>query len=238
MVLAAGAYRYRALREGLSGWDCWALQAALGGLVKDGEFGPATASAVRSLQSQEKLLVDGIAGTITQREAAYRCIWPAQEDQETPSGLLRGVVEGESGFLVGNHTAPYPNGTRDLGLCMFNMVPTVANMQFAFDARKAIMRTAQNISSQHDTYLNQPGVKGDQRLAWRFAVGRHNWPAAADRFADGTIGSWRYVSRGVSYRMSDPAPWVREIGVAGVDTGYEWFQFYVDSKVLYCPSLR
>lgn len=241
MNLAAGAYRYRPLREGLVGWDVWALQAALGGLVRDGDFGAKTTSAVLVFQRARFTDLDdhdGIAGVKTQIALAKQMIWPVQKDQATPSGLLRGLVEGESGFWLGNHTAPYPNGTRDLGVCMFNRNPTAENLAWAFDGRKAIAETARRWVLRRDYYLPMAGANGSERLAGRYAVLHHNWPAAADRFADKTIGSWTYTSRGESYRMSDPAPWIRELGVSGVETGYAWCTHYVSGKVAYCSALR
>ena len=54
----------RSLRQGDSGPDVAALQAALG-ITADGAFGPATDAAVRAVQGQHGLVVDGIAGTMT-----------------------------------------------------------------------------------------------------------------------------------------------------------------------------
>jgi peptidoglycan hydrolase-like protein with peptidoglycan-binding domain len=70
--LEAAAERYasgavalpRALREGDSGSDVVALQKALC-VIADGEFGPATDAAVRRLQAQHRLVIDGIVGRMT-----------------------------------------------------------------------------------------------------------------------------------------------------------------------------
>jgi hypothetical protein len=56
----------RALRLGDSGDDVLALQKALC-VIADGDFGPATDAAVRRLQAERGLVVDGIVGTITRR---------------------------------------------------------------------------------------------------------------------------------------------------------------------------
>lgn len=62
---AAGALALpRALREGDSGSDVSALQKALC-VIADGAFGPATDAAVRRLQAQHRLVVDGIVGRMT-----------------------------------------------------------------------------------------------------------------------------------------------------------------------------
>jgi murein L,D-transpeptidase YcbB/YkuD len=70
--LEAAAERYaggtagvpRALRLGDSGDDVKVLQKALC-VICDGEFGPATDAAVRRLQAEKGLVVDGVVGTIT-----------------------------------------------------------------------------------------------------------------------------------------------------------------------------
>lgn len=56
----------RALRKGDKGSDVAALQKALG-IRADGDFGPATDSAVRLFQADRGLVVDGIAGAMTRR---------------------------------------------------------------------------------------------------------------------------------------------------------------------------
>jgi murein L,D-transpeptidase YcbB/YkuD len=56
----------RAVRLGDSGPDIASLQRALC-VIADGEFGPATDTAVRRLQAQHRLVVDGIVGTMTRK---------------------------------------------------------------------------------------------------------------------------------------------------------------------------
>ena len=72
--LAVAAERYasgavalpRALRLGDSGDDVLALQRSLC-VIADGEFGPATDAAVRRLQAEHGMVVDGIVGSMTRR---------------------------------------------------------------------------------------------------------------------------------------------------------------------------
>lgn len=56
----------RVLRKGDRGPDVVALQKALG-VVSDGDFGPITDAAVRRLQTERGLVVDGLAGVMTRR---------------------------------------------------------------------------------------------------------------------------------------------------------------------------
>ena len=53
------------LRNGDKGQEVKKLQLAIGNLLADGDFGPATESAVKSYQSSQGLVSDGIAGTKT-----------------------------------------------------------------------------------------------------------------------------------------------------------------------------
>jgi hypothetical protein len=72
--LKVAAYRFasgavtlpRALRLGDSGDDVVALQQSLC-VIADGEFGPATDAAVRRLQAERGMVVDGIVGSMTRR---------------------------------------------------------------------------------------------------------------------------------------------------------------------------
>lgn len=58
----------RVLKQGDSGADVMALQAALGMADADGQFGPKTAEAVRQFQAGHGLVADGLVGRMT-REA-------------------------------------------------------------------------------------------------------------------------------------------------------------------------
>ena len=236
-ALASGSYRFRPLKEGLAGWDVFALQKALGA-VADGKFGPATKRALTAFQRKHRLEDDGIGGPVTQRELGKQLIWPIQASMGTPSGLARGLVEGESGFILGQHTAVYPNGTRDVGLMQMNVVPSAQHLSEAFDGSYAIARSLAKLSERADEFLPMRGVAQSQRQAWRLAVLAHNWPAAAFQFANGSISSWRYKSRGIFYRMDQPAPWIIEQGVHGVSTGFQWCEHYLDSKLIYASALR
>lgn len=229
-TLAAGRYVYRPLREGVRGWDVIALQFGLrliSQVVIDGVFGPATAGVVKAFQRKHGLVEDGIAGIATQRELLQQNIWPQQDRFRTPPGLARGVVEGECGWQIGNHTAPYADGTRDVGSCMLHVAVTAENLSRAFDPALSIGKLCrrlregeENAPYGHDDFFGKPGAKTHQR-AWELAVLAWNWPAAAVKLANGGALS------------TAPAQWVIDIGVAGVDSPAEWADHYIASKTLY-----
>jgi hypothetical protein len=228
--LAVGRYVYRPLKKGLRGWDVVALQfslRAISEIVIDGVFGPATTAAVIAFQRHRSLAEDGIAGIATQRELLLQNIWPQQNRFRTPAGLARGVVEGECGWQVGNHTAPYPDGTRDVGSCMLHVVPDGESLPRAFDPVFSIGKLCRrlregepNAPYGHDDFFGKPGAKTHQR-AWELAVLAWNWPKGAVKLANGGVLS------------TEPAQWVIDIGVAGVDSPAEWAAHYIASKTVY-----
>ena len=183
-TLPAGAYAYRPLRKGDGGWDVFALQSALA-VSKDGAFGPVTDKAVRDYQTSAKLTVDGIAGIATQMSLALKHVWPVQAKHETPAGLIRGQVEKESGFQLGNHSARRTtDGTHnwDVGPTQRNTL--YASLQQGFDVPGSVAFLGNHLRRKHDEYASYSEV-GDERRLWELAAGSWNAPAWADRLAKG-----------------------------------------------------
>ena len=154
-------------------------------------------------------------------------IWPRQHRFATPPGLVRGIVEGECGWQIGNYTAPYSDQSRDVGPVMLHVTATDDNLVRAFDPAYAIAKLCRRLREGepgvpygHDDFIGSPGAPTHE-AAWRLAVLAWNWPAAAATLAKGG-------------RLSDqPAAWVINIGVAGVESPAEWAAHYVASKVVY-----
>lgn len=201
--LALGAYKYRPLKLNDRGWDVYALQTLLPGLTRDGVFGPRTVGAVRDYQQRQGLLDDAIAGIVTQRSLVLYHVWPLQAALETPPGLLRGLVEKESGFQVGNHTAPYPDGARDLGVVQRNT--NFATVKDGFDAIGSLGVLANKVDLSHSIYEGYGKIKDQWRL-WGLAAGSWNAPAWTDRLArGGTLTAEQsehieaYISRATVY---------------------------------------
>jgi hypothetical protein len=151
-ALNPAGYKYRGLREGLEGWDCFALQTALS-IPADGIFGPQTHAAVVAAQQRHALEQDGIAGALTQRALALDLVWPVQSQKGSPPGLLRGQIEHESSFWLGNHSPQYKGG---------------------FNAPVSITALGINLRAYYDEFA---GVADRRR--WGLAAGAWNAPAFA-----------------------------------------------------------
>ncbi len=180
--LAEDAYRYRAMKIGDKGWDVFSLQTLVPRITADGSFGPITDGAVRAYQERQGLVVDGIAGIVTQRSLCLYHIFPIQASLELPPGLMRGQTEKESGFQVGNHTAPYADGARDLGVVQRNT--NYAQPKDGFNAVASIGVLGDRLRKNHDMYEGY-GVVKDQRRLWELAAGSWNAPSWTDRLARG-----------------------------------------------------
>jgi hypothetical protein len=179
--LPSHAYVYRPLKKGNKGWDVLALQTALN-VGRDGDFGAITDAAVRGYQDRTGLTVDGIAGVVTQRSLCLHHIWPAQEKNQTPPGLMRGQVEKESGFILGNHSAMRDNKTWDVGPCQRNT--QYVSIEAGFDVPGSVAFLGLHLRRKHDEYRGY-GKVNDERRLWELAAGSWNAPAWADRLAKG-----------------------------------------------------
>ncbi len=185
--LSTAGYRYRPLKQGDSGWDVYALQTALARAGHtpgswDGEFGPATDLALRGYQEARGLVDDGIAGIVSQRSLALSLIWPQQRAKGLPPGLMRGQVEKESSFMLGNHTPRYDDGEYDVGVTQRNT--NYSTMIDGFDAGDSIAVLAARLRGKYDAYKKLGKVRDERRL-WELAAGSWNAPSWTDRLAAG-----------------------------------------------------
>lgn len=184
-------YRYRPLRKNHTGWDVYALQSGLHGcgfgVAVDGLFGDGTDSAVRHFQTGEGLAIDGIAGILTQRAISVELGQAAELRHGLMINHMKGHLESECGFQLGNYTAPYVNATRDMGASQWNLPVTEENCRKAFDTTAVIERLAAFIRTRYDGYWrggNNPFVK-TRRRAWELAAAAWNRPAWTDKLARG-----------------------------------------------------
>lgn len=186
-TLNAQGYRYRPLKSGDKGYDVYALQTALfsvghspGGF--DGDFGPRTNSATKDFQERLGLKPDGIAGVVTQRTATLQMIWPVQKAKQTPPGLLRGQIEAESAFILGNHSPRYDDGEFDVGVTQRNT--NYVTYIDGFDAHGSILALGNKLATKYAEYKRYGKVTNERRL-WELAAGSWNAPAWTDRLAQG-----------------------------------------------------
>ncbi len=248
-------YRY-SLKRGMLGHDVWALQINLARrgfeVSQDGEFGEGTERAVKKFQSNNDLTSDGIAGLLTQRTLALRLIKEPQSKHGTPPGLIKGIVEGESGFMVGAVNWIVPHGI-DCGWVQRRVVDTDYTdtaFKAAFDGSVQFELLAASLRDEKERFHH--GDITHQR-AWELAVLDHNWPAAAQNYGQGKQ-NWNYVAKFYfgkdpdagrfyrtidstaelrSYDMNTPAQWIKLIGASGITTGTQWADHYIDSKTHY-----
>lgn len=196
--LDLGPYDFRPLKlrkrgnPPMEGWDVYALQTGLWGLDYslgssgiDGIFGKHTKSAVKAFQSWHGgLVVDGIAGGATQRALGEEYSKEAATEFVLPDGIPYGHLEKESGFLVGNHTPPYSNGSRDIGVAQRNTkyLTTGNEYEEGFDVVGSVYELAWRTRAYYEKYK---GWGVEEKRAWRLACGAWNAPAWTDTLAQG-----------------------------------------------------
>jgi hypothetical protein len=242
-VIPSCVWRY-GLHKGLTGHDVWAAQInfnawratqPLAPLAEDGIFGGNTERGVRTYQRRSGLHVDGVAGPNTQKQLALDLLRPKQEAFGLPQGLLRGGCELESGYFVGATNCNVPGGI-DCGWMQIRVKDGASSAQYgaAFSGPEAFGSVAQRLRERKDRYTT---LTGSNTKAWKYAVLAHNWPAAAEHYAEGDIQHWIYKSEGETYDMGDPAPWVERASGGRLHTGYEWADYYVNLWLPYCHDL-
>lgn len=214
------------------GLKVWAVQRALnsldyGPLVEDGIFGKQTEDSVLAYQISKVLFQDGVFGPKSSASVAAEITGLVTENVTgLPSGLLRSIVEGESGNLIAAVNWSVPGGV-DCGYVQRRVFAADYEngkvVKRAFDARYQIRLLAKGLQSRHDSYYGHTGATTHER-AWRLAVLHHNYPSAAERIVDVGIG-------GLSSYYTTTQAWVVAIGAKFPDgdpiqTPLEWCQHY------------
>lgn len=207
--------RYRALHvtDPLQrGLDVYALQTALTGCgfdpgPHDGILGRTTGAAIRSAQQRYALVIDGIAGGLTQRALALDVAIRVSATHRVTAGALKGQLEHESSLRLGNYSAQRPDGSYDAGVAQFNTAHTPASE--GFDAPVSIDRLARTVRKHFDLFDGVPA-----RRRWALAQGAHNAPAYACWIAraEGALN----VTSGMTLRPSVAARSTFEAYVASV----------------------
>lgn len=214
--------------RGARGVVVWALQRSLNmlgwTLLQDGVYGPDTERKVQQYQSSNGLTVDGRFGPASSRQMASSL----EELIKTsvPVGLVRGVVQTESGGLMGAVNTSSPGGI-DCGYVQRRVYQAdYANVEVvrrAFDGLYQMGLLARSLRGRHDAFFGRAGARTHER-AWRLAALHHNYPLAADKISTAGIG-------GLSSYWTTPADWVKAIGAEFADgepvrTPLNWCEFY------------
>lgn len=242
-------YRY-GYAKGMSGWDVYAVQRALNShqktfpIVEDGVFGPQTHECVLREQRNHGLLVDGVLGPASQAAICATEAKLAEVKHGIPVGLLRGLALGESGLIFAAVSGPNWNGSYDAGAIQENILVSElgskAAWDRAFDLRWGFNDTGAKLRRQYDAYYGRPGCK-TAKATWLTALTYHNWPAAAEKMAEGTFDTWRYVAVDANgnkrtYGVDDYTYWVVQASAGRLTTGRQWRDAYIQSKILFVKS--
>lgn len=181
MFLDYPAYpRYRTLElldPYLQGEDVYALQTALTAAgyetgAYDGRFGPKTSDAVTMAQKNLFLFVDGKAGGNTQRGLALVHASLMTAKYALAKGALKGQLEFESGYRLGNYSPVRSNGSFDAGVAQRNTELTAPPQ--GFDVPNSVDALGRRVRDYYDLFK---GVGKTRR--WGLAQGAWNAPAFA-----------------------------------------------------------
>lgn len=159
------------------GEDVYALQTALNECgfdcgEADGILGGKTALAIKAAQKKYYLTVDGKAGGRTQEALALDIAQNVAHTLVVPLSALRGQLELESGFRLGNYSPLRPDNSYDAGVAQRNT--HFAPPSSGFDASASI-EILGSVVRKH--YVLFDGLFPHRR--WALAQGAWNAPAFA-----------------------------------------------------------
>lgn len=215
----------RSTRKGDRGEGVAVLQLNLPPLVVDGIFGLATNKRVRALQRANNLVVDGIAGPATQRAICISRSREAEALHKLPPGTLESIMENESGFILAAYSKHPSDEGIDLGSYQKSIVPgsfTQENFRKAYNVVRMAEETAAKLRQVFERFVSYGVV--NTRRAWELAILSHNWPAAAERLAQGKS---IFIDPA---RDDQPAEWVIKASAGRLQTPREWVESYIKNS--------
>ncbi len=216
----------RPYRRGDNAWPVAALQLNLNSfgnsLVMDGDYGPATERVARAFQGHRGLKVDGVIGPASQERICIDLASGAARDYELPVGLMRGLIENESGFMLAAYTDHPSDRGFDLGALQDAYSGPASQPEYrdSLNVRVQAHATATKLSGRFTTYRARGA---SYRAAWEAAALYHNWPVAADSRAKGDPPP----------HADEPAGWVEAASGGRLHTPREWADSYVERATRY-----
>lgn len=233
-------FRY-ALKRGMSGTDCAALQLNLGDLLVDGDFGRLTERAVRRFQRRHpRLVTDGIAGPATQAAVASREMRDAAAT--VPEGLLKSLAFNESALILGSCGKHSQDSGWDVGVFARSTGKAPGTQEFlrsCYDVTESAEWSAENLRDSYEKlgvpveswYTGTLAGGRINRYRWQLAVFMHNWPAGALNLARRGAVTVDYV--GDRNTDDEPAAWIIAATGGRLETPREWVLSYVARSTTY-----
>lgn len=211
----------RSYRRGDDAWPVVSLQLNLNHfgnrLELDGVIGPATEKVMRSFQAHRRMATDGVFGPASQQRLCIELATPPARRYSLPTGLMRGALENESGYMIACWTEHPSDAGFDLGALQDSFTAPASQQRYrdALDVAAISERTAATYRRSYDRYRS---LGAAQRLGWECAALYHNWPAAADRMARGL---------GPTSKPDEPVEWVQAASGGRLSTPREWADAYI-----------
>ena len=226
------------IKQGNNGIHVWSLQKALTArgvaVGADGDFGPATLTAVKAWQKAKGLTADGIAGPATQKSLVQTTV-DARSAQapRPPDKLLYGFAEGEGGWYLAAVNWSVPGGV-DCGAFQRRVYVEDygddAVVERAFNTSYQCDLLADALVDRFQAFLPRAGTKDGtgglsaNEKAWRLAALYHNYPSGADTLSKTPV-------KQLSAYWSSPQTWVTSVGYKFSDgkpvrTPLDWCELY------------
>jgi hypothetical protein len=174
----------------IRGEHVYALQHAINAVARtdlttDGVLGPRTAGGIVAAQNVVDVEMDGKAGVVTQRALALRIARErVRQSNAVPVPLLKGQLQHESSFLLGNYSPARMDGSYDAGVAQVNTAHQ--RPEDAFNPVWAIGRLVSNTLEAYLRFQDRTLYRGDdhsEARRWELAAGAWNAPAFANYLA-------------------------------------------------------
>lgn len=216
--------------DGDQGAGVFAIQKALNATTEkpankvatDHYFERKTREAVERFQWKKNIGADGVFGARTSAAMVLALI--PKVDVQTPNGLLRGLIEGESGNLIGAVNWSVAGGVD----CSYTQrrvyeadYDDLAVVQRAWNPLYQMRLFSNRVVERFEVFRKGSAVNTDE-YAWRLAVLNHNYPYAAQQYA---AGKWPNTY------ANSPQQWVKNVGAKfptgfPIETPHDWCRHY------------